>query len=63
MSTSGTSVTFSPPIASGLWYNKPFYLASGTNVTSTAQLTDSNSYRGIYVNKDNLFKECSNQDS
>ena len=46
MSTSGTSVTFSPPIASGLWYNKPFYLASGTDVTSTAQLTDSNSYYG-----------------
>ena len=46
MSTSGTSVTFSPPIASGLWYNKPFYLASGTNVTSTAQLTDSGSYYG-----------------
>ena len=46
MSTSGTSVIFSPPIASGLWYNKPFYLASGTNVTSTSHLTDSNSYYG-----------------
>ena len=25
-------------------------------------ITDSNPYRGIYVNRDNLFKECSNEE-